>query len=140
MGTRRQGRELALQVLYQIDITGQKLSEAEKPFWEHSTVGSRTREFATQILKGTTENIKHIDKVISKYTENWDIKRMASVDRNILRGATFELIYLEDIPINVIINEAVELAKKYSTAESGRFVNGILDKIKKERKTKKAAK
>ena len=134
MGNRRRAREFALQILYQMDIADLDLTYILDVFWEHNEAGEKTREFTKVLAQGTAENISQIDDLIAKYTKNWDIQRMASVDRNILRYATYELVFLLDIPVNVIINEAVELAKKFSTAESGKFVNGVLDKIKKERK------
>lgn len=136
MGSRRQAREFALQILYQLDIAKSPLPEVMEFFWQNNPSLNETRDFANKLVTGTTENLAKIDELIAKYTENWDIQRMASIDRNILRSSTCELLFFLDIPVNVIINEAVELAKKFSTAESGKFVNGVLDKIKRERKQK----
>ena len=88
------------------------------------------REFADSLVKGVYSNLKSIDDIISKYTDNWDIKRMAVIDKNILRLGVFELVYLKDIPEKVSINEAIELGKRYGDIDSGKFINGILDKIK----------
>jgi len=136
MGLRRLAREYTLQILYAIDVCKLKEEEAQQSFWEGHKSGKKVLEFATTLVEGTLKNLPQIDSLIVKYARNWDIDRMASIDRNILRQATFEILYLPDIPINVIINEAVELAKKYSTEESRKFVNGILDKIKEARSAK----
>jgi len=136
MGLRRLSREYALQILYAVDVCKLKWEEAQQSFWNDHKSGRKVLEFATILVEGTLKNLVQIDSLIAKYARNWDIHRMASIDRNILRQSTFEILYLLDIPINVIINEAVELAKKYSTEESGRFVNGILDKIREARNTK----
>ncbi|NIM03623.1 transcription antitermination factor NusB [bacterium] len=136
MGLRRLSREYALQILYAVDVCKLESEDAQKSFWKDRKSGKKVLEFATTLVEGTLKNLPEIDSLISKYARNWDIHRMASIDRNILRQATFEILYLLDIPINVIINEAVELAKKYSTEESGKFVNGILDKIRESRSVK----
>ncbi|MEE9315616.1 MAG: transcription antitermination factor NusB [bacterium] len=136
MGLRRLSREYALQILYAIDVCKLEAEEAQKSFWKEHKTGKKVLEFATTLVEGTVKNLSQIDSLIIKYARNWDINRMASIDRNILRQATFEILYLLDIPVNVIINEAVEVAKKYSTEESGKFVNGILDKIKENRSAK----
>jgi transcription antitermination factor NusB len=136
MGLRRLAREYTLQILYAIDVCKLEAQEAQQSFWEGHKSGKKVLEFATTLVEGTLKNLPQIDSLIVRYARNWDIDRMASIDRNILRQATFEILYLPDIPINVIINEAIELAKKYSTEESGKFVNGILDKIKEARSAK----
>lgn len=138
MGLRRLSREYALQILYAVDVCKLESEDAQKSFWKDRKSGKKVLEFATTLVEGTLKNLPQIDSLIVKYARNWDIDRMASIDRNILRQATFEILYLLDIPIKVIINEAVELAKKYSTEESGKFVNGILDKIKEARSVKDA--
>jgi len=138
MGLRRLSREYALQILYAVDVCKLESEDAQKSFWKDRKSGKKVLEFATTLVEGTLKNLPQIDSLIVKYARNWDIDRMASIDRNILRQATFEILYLLDIPINVIINEAVELAKKYSTEESRKFVNGILDKIKEARSVKDA--
>lgn len=134
MGKRRQSRELALQFLYQIDIAGeadwQKFLDV---FWRENNTADDIRDFSNSIIKNVIEKKEEIDKLITEYTTNWDISRIAIVDRNILRTAISELLYRGDIPPIVAINEAVDIAKKYGTAESGKFVNGILDKIRIEK-------
>ena len=138
MGLRRLAREYALQILYAVDVCKLEVEEVQESFWDGHKTGRKVLEFATTLVEGTIKNLPQIDSLIAKYAKNWDIHRMASIDRNILRQATFEILFLLDIPINVIINEAVELAKKYSTEESGRFVNGILDKVREGRSEKSA--
>ncbi|MBN3037835.1 MAG: transcription antitermination factor NusB [Candidatus Omnitrophica bacterium] len=136
MRLRSQARELALKFLYQIDITKEELACALVDFWQEHRARASVKDFANQIIKGTLDNLPKIDSTISNYAQNWQLKRMAVIDRNILRMATFELDFLPDIPPKVSINEAVELAKKYGDMESSKFVNGILDKIHKARKDK----
>ncbi len=130
MRKRTQGRELTLQILYQYEINPQDLEPLLQIFWqEHSEASEEIRHFTEALVKGTVEHREELDQVIGRYTENWELHRMASIDRNILRFATFELLFREDIPPKVTINEAVDIAKKYSNEDSGKFVNGILDKI-----------
>jgi len=132
MGQRRLAREAAVSMLYLIDICALSLEEVLLSFWQGQIISNLTKEFANFLTQGTYHNLNRVDYLISKYAENWELNRMASIDRAILRMATFELINQLDTPINVIIDEAIEIAKKYSTADSGKFVNGILDKIKEE--------
>ncbi len=133
LGSRRQGREAALQILYLIDI-GQKALETIPPaVWSEEPLPPKVREFSRHLVEGVLEKKSTIDPLIKKYAENWDMHRMAAIDRSILRLASYEILHELETPINVIINEAVEIAKKLSTSESGKFVNGILDKIKLER-------
>lgn len=129
MRKRTRAREYALQMLYQIDLTGTSPAEVFRDFWEANPVPEDVRSFTERIVVGTVRDREAIDGVITKYAENWDLGRMAIVDRNILRLSTFELLFTDDIPPKVAINEAVNAAKKYSQIESGKFVNGVLDKI-----------
>jgi N utilization substance protein B len=113
-------------------MTKDDFNDALRIFWEReSQTEDAVKDFTTHLVKGVKENTKEIDSTISKYATNWQINRMAVVDRNILRIATFEILYINDIPPNVSINEAVDIAKKYGDTDSGKFVNGILDKISK---------
>ena len=135
MRKRTLSREFALQVLYQIDITGDPFEAALANFWqEHQeeSIDAQIRDFANELVRGVFTNLSPIDNKISQFAENWQLERMAVVDRNIMRLSCFELIYKQDIPPKVSINEAVELAKKYSGKEAGKFVNAILDKVKQE--------
>lgn len=134
MRKRTRARECALQILYQIDITSDNLEDSLKNYWAENEESQEIKDFAYSIIEGTCQKRQDIDKLITKYAENWTLNRMAVVDRNILRMAVYELLYCSDMPPKVCINEAVELAKKFSDVESGKFVNGILDKIYKERK------
>lgn len=133
MRKRTLAREFALQVLYQIDITGDAPESALQNFWkahEDVSIEEETRLFTEKIVTGLAASLKEIDATISSYATNWQLARMAVVDRNILRMGCFELTCLDDIPPKVAINEAIELAKKYSTQDAAKFVNGVLDKIK----------
>jgi transcription antitermination protein NusB len=130
-GKRRISRELAVQFLYQFDLSGGSLEEALPLFWEtQSEVGDDGRKFAEELIHGVIQRKAAIDERISKYADNWDLPRIAAVDRNILRLAMYEMLFRDDIPPVVSINEAVDIAKKFSTHESGAFVNGILDRLK----------
>ena len=132
-GKRRIARELAVQFLYQFDLSGGSLQEAVPLFWEtQSEVGEDGRKFTEELVNGVVERKLAIDERIAKYTDNWDLPRIAAVDRNILRLAMYEMLFRDDIPPVVSINEAVDIAKKFSTQDSGKFVNGILDKVKSE--------
>jgi N utilization substance protein B len=136
MRKRSKAREYVLQMLYQMDITSNSWQDILKCFWEFNSqeeIPGELRDFSEQLLSGVVENMREIDKRISKYAANWQLERMAFVDRNIMRLGCFELIFREDIPPKVAINEAVELAKKYSGSESGKFVNAILDQIRIEK-------
>lgn len=140
MRKRTQGRECALQILYQIEMNPSSLEEGIESFWGgHDNVSDESKVFAETLVRGTLEHLADIDAVIVKATENWELSRMAAVDRNILRFSTYELLYRSDIPPKVAINEAVNIAKKFSQEESGKFVNGILDRIKNTEKTRYAA-
>jgi N utilization substance protein B len=133
--SRRRGREAALQMLYLVDTCHADVDKIPDEVLSDEPIAPKTREFAHRLAAGTVSQWERIDKLVSHHAKNWELKRMAAVDRCLLRLASFELLSELDTPVNVIINEAVELAKKYSTAESSKFVNGILDKIKEERKT-----
>ena len=134
MGDRRKAREIALQILYEVEVKG----EEPKSILAHSSkdkekeVAPMTQEFATQLVEGTYRNRKEIDQLIEKHSLHWKLNRMASIDRNILRLSVYELLYLHDVPSSVVLNEAIEIAKKFGTEGSGSFINGILDKVSKE--------
>lgn len=129
MRKRTQAREFALQILYQQDLNPEPAETLLARFWETNLVPPEVSEYANRLVRGTLQHAAEIDAVISKYAEHWELHRMAAVDRNILRFSTFELLYMEEIPPKVVINEAVNIAKKFSQEESGKFVNGVLDKI-----------
>jgi transcription antitermination protein NusB len=127
---RSRGRELALQLLYQIDLRAEDLGEEARVFLAEEEPDREARAFAQRLVEGTRAHAEEIDRAIQGVAQNWDIARMAVIDRNVLRLATHELLHCKDIPPKVAINEAIELGKRYSTANSGAFINGILDKIK----------
>jgi len=129
IGSRRRSRELALSALYQIDLAGISPEDALEEVSDPERYSDETLAFATDLVIGATGNGPRIDAVIRKYARDWSLDRMAHIDRNILRLSLFELLFLPDIPPSVSVDEAVELAKKYSTAESGRFVNGVLGNV-----------
>lgn len=126
---RSQGRELALQALYQFEMRGEGVVEELQSFCREYAKDDAVYEFAVSLINGCLPVIKELDEKIASVAENWDIHRMAVIDRNILRLAVYELLYRDDIPPKVSINEAIDLAKRYSTENSGTFVNGVLDKI-----------
>jgi transcription antitermination factor NusB len=130
MRRRTKGRELALQFLYMLDLRGVEVMDQLAEFIAGQTADREVQEFALRLITGTHEAIHTLDERLTEIAHNWDIKRMAVMDRNILRMAIFELLWCEDIPPKVTINEAIELGKKFSTGNSGSFINGILDKIK----------
>lgn len=127
--SRRQARERALQVLFQVDLGGADSEEAFKSMAENFSPLPKDEDFARRLVNGTLENLEPIDGVIASVSRDWNIKRMASVDRNIMRLALYEIFYCEDIPSNVSVNEAVELGKTFGGEDSGRFINGILGKV-----------
>jgi N utilization substance protein B len=132
VGKRRQARECAVQFLYQYDLSGGELEESLAAFWNAvpEECGPEARRFAEELMRGTISKRAEIDAKIKQYTEHWELPRIAAVDRNILRLAIYEMLYRDDIPPVVSINEAVDIAKKFSTHESGAFVNGILDRLR----------
>jgi len=127
VGSRRQARELALQMLYQHELTGEPVSAIVENFEEWRRSSPAVQEFATKLVDGTLEHVEEIDGVLSRQTAHWRLDRLAAVDRNILRLALFELLHVAGTPPAVVINEAIEIAKKFGSADSGRFVNGVLD-------------
>ncbi len=129
MGIRHQGRELALQALYRIDICGGASNEDLAIFFENFPADPEARRFAIKLLDGVSGEIPALDKLISETLEHWSINRLSRVDHNILRMAIYELLRMPDVPARVTIDEAIELAKCYGDQDSGRFVNGVLDEI-----------
>jgi N utilization substance protein B len=138
MGNRRKARVLALQIIYQHDIGSRTLDDILRSFWESQGLPpAEVRAFAEDLAAGVRDHLEEIDALTGEYSSHWDLERMAAVDRNILRLAVYELIYRDDIPPKVTINEFVEIAKKFSTEDSGAFVNGVLDRIFKEKSSAK---
>jgi len=138
MGIRRVARECAVQMLYQRDIGKHDCRYILNSFWEMNEHSPQVREFATHLFEGSVARLKEIDELIQSHAENWRLSRMAAVDRNILRLAVYELLSEDKTPSTVVINEALEVARKFSTHESAQFVNGILDSIRKHLSSKKA--
>jgi N utilization substance protein B len=136
MGTRREGREAAVQYLYQLDLNAREVSVSPDQFWDLRTgpkgtgTPPKTRIFAEQLVAGVTAHLAEIDDQIQKYAANYQLHRIAAVDRNILRVAIYEMLHVPDVPPVVAINEAIEIAKRFGGEESGRFVNGILDRLR----------
>ncbi|HKW16285.1 MAG TPA: transcription antitermination factor NusB [Terriglobales bacterium] len=133
MGTRRKSRELALQMLYQADLGEQTPDDVRKTFWKgRGEVEHETQGFAEDIFRVAQDRSAEINKLIEDHAENWRVDRMAAVDRNVLRAAVAELIGFPQTPRAVVINEAIEIARKFSAPESAQFINGVLDSIGKE--------
>lgn len=128
-GTRRKGRELALQALYQIEITGDPSAGAVDLFLQHFEGTSATKEFARRLVSGVVSQGAEIDRIIEQSTENWRLARLAKVDLVILRMATYELIFCPDIPTTVSLDEAIEIGKRFGSADSATFINGVLDQV-----------
>jgi N utilization substance protein B len=132
LGRRRKSREFALQVLYQLNITKQDVITALTQFQEHFLSNGEADEFLKRLVLGVLEHCQELDRLIEQYSENWHLDRINIVERNILRMALFELLYCEEIPPKVTINEAIDLGKRYGSEDSGSFINGILDRIQNE--------
>ena len=132
MGGRHEARQWAVQFLFQRDFNEGDIESALAEFWQDKKTGDKARSFAEELIKGVESKKDELDKLIRKYAEHWDVKRMGAVDRNVMRVALYEMIHRPDIPPVVSINEAVEIAKDLSGVESGKFVNGILDRACKE--------
>ena len=129
MTIRRRAREIALQVLYQLDIVQGDSKEALTLYFDNFRPSEKAREFCQRLVEGVCREKDRIDRLIEANAENWTLKRMAVVDRNILRLATFELLNCPDIPFKASLNEAIELAKKFGNDDSSAFINGILDQV-----------
>jgi len=136
MRVRTRARELALQFLFQLDFQGEDFRDDLERFLDEHLTGKsgadEARAYAIRLVDGVRANAKQINHLIREAARNWDIERMAGIDRNALRIGVYELLFNDDVPMRVAINEAIELAKRYSTEASGAFVNGILDRIRKD--------
>jgi len=132
MSKRREGREAAVQYLYQLDIHGDRATDLLVEFWKLRDSAEKVRGFAEQLIAGVNAHLPEVDERIKKYALNFEIGRLAAVDRNVLRLAIYEMLHCMETPPVVAINEAIEIAKKFGGEDSGRFVNGILDKVKTE--------
>ena len=133
MGTRRKSRELVLQMLFQADMGKQTVDHVQRTFWaEHGSASAEVRGFADDLFRVATDRGAEIDKLIEGHAEHWRMERMAAVDRNILRTAVAELLGYPTTPRAVVINEALEIARKFSSPESVQFINGVLDSVGKQ--------
>ena len=130
--TRRDAREWALQMLFRLEMNPCDNNKLFAEFFEEIEADKKARDFAEKLIKGVREHRDEIDGLIKKYAQNWDLDRMAIIDRNAIRIALYEMLYCDDIPPAVSINEAIDIAKYFNKAESGKFVNGILDRVRKE--------
>ena len=133
MGKRRSGRELAFRLLFQCDVGGQPLEDVLEVAHQESEATEEVWSFAVELARGTWQAHPELDTIIARYAAGWTLERMANADRNLLRLALYEILYRDDIPQSVSINEAVELAKRYSTADSAKFINGILGNFCRDR-------
>jgi N utilization substance protein B len=128
MGSRHQARERALQILFQYDIHGRPGLWLDV-FWKENEATDEARAFAERLVAGVLEQKQELDALISKYATNWKISRMPILDRNILRAGVYELLWMDDVPAKVTVNEAIELAKSFGDDEASKFVNGVLDQV-----------
>ncbi|MBW2265810.1 MAG: transcription antitermination factor NusB [Deltaproteobacteria bacterium] len=129
MGNRRRSRELAMQLLFQMDISGDRSKDAVELFCRHFEVPKKAKAFFLELVDGVMTCQDELDRLIKRFSQNWKISRMPSMDRNIMRVAVYELLYCDDIPAKVSINEAIDIGKKFGTEHSSAFINGILDSI-----------
>ena len=132
MGARREGREAAVQFLYQRDLSGGGDADSIREFWELRPAAKKVRDFGMALAEGVLSRQAEIDERIRLAASNYDLHRIAAVDRNILRIAIYEMLFCPDVPPVVSINEGIEIAKRFGSEDSGRFVNGILDRIRGE--------
>jgi N utilization substance protein B len=132
MGRRRQARELALQLLYQLDVRGEDPGPVMDAFWQRHEVHDDVRAFADALVRGVKAHEPKIDELLGRFAEHWELDRMAVVDRNVLRAGVWELLWGVDVPPIVAINEALDIARRFSTEESTRFINGLLDRVRRE--------
>jgi N utilization substance protein B len=132
MGRRRKARESALQILFQLEFNKPRVEEVIDRFWKEREASDEIRDYSDWIVKGIVSHQEEIDNLIQSLSDHWRLSRMAHVDRNILRIAVFEFLYEKNLAAAVIINEAIEIAKKYSSDEAAAFVNGILDSVRKK--------
>lgn len=132
--TRRRGREAAVQLLFASEAAGQLQSGQDRAkFWELCSAKPAGRQFAEKLVNGVLENLEAVDGALASSVDNYEFARLAAVDRNILRVAAYELLFAEDIPPPVAINEAIEIAKAFGGSDSGRFVHGVLDQVRRRR-------
>lgn len=131
---RRQAREWVVQFLFQTEFNPEELDQALEDFWndEEKKPLDRDRRYVNEVIQGVIDEQSKIDRTLKRYTDNWDVDRLGALDRTVLRVAVYEMLFRDDVPPVVSINEAIEIAKAYSGQKSARFVNGVLDRIQKE--------
>jgi len=134
MGVRRDAREAAVQYLYQREIHSDENDSGLEEFYRLRSLSPSARRFCESLLSGWAGHREEVDRVIRQHTQNYEMERLSAVDRNVLRLGCYELLHCPEVPAAAAINEAIEIAKKFSTQESGKFVNGVLDNIRKTRK------
>ena len=135
MSLRRQSRIVAMQMLYQIQLTNAPVPVVMEQFWQSHDPSEKLRPFAVELVEGTTSHLEVIDELLQNTSKNWKLHRMPIVDLSILRCAAYEILYISDIDAATSINEAIEIAKVYSTPDSSKFINGVLDNIEKTKNT-----
>jgi N utilization substance protein B len=138
LGSRRSARIIALQALYQIDICNKSVEDVVRFDWLQKEYDGKTLDFAETLVRGSAEHRSFIDSVIVMQLEHWDLSRLSYVDRAILRFSTYSLFFQDDVPDTVVINEAIDIAKIFGSDDSYRFVNGVLDGIRKEKEKRKS--
>jgi N utilization substance protein B len=138
VGTRRKAREIALQILYQMEVNPGDPAKALAHVWGNVAASPAIKEFVRRIVTGVGEHREVIDKLVAEHSEHWRLDRMDRVDKSILRMGVFELMFCDDIPFKVAMNEAVDLGKKFGAEESGAFINGILDTISRTHRKEEA--
>jgi len=139
MGKRRLAREYCLQTLYLADVAAISAEDFSSAMGEvFYDLDPEAKQFADKLSNGTLSEMAELDKIIQSYAHNWKLSRMSAVDRSILRMATYEIIHCPEIPLPAVIDEAIEMAKRFSTENSGRFINGVLDRLKEQRRADKA--
>lgn len=136
MGKRREGREAALQFLFSHDLNTRLDDRDADAFWVLRRTSPSVRAFAEELIAGVRANLPAIDDVVTTAVDNFELERLSAVERNILRIAVFEILHLQEIPAAVTINEAIEIAKRFGGNESGRFINGVLDRIRRDREAR----
>ena len=131
-GTRREAREATIQFLFSHDLNNDTLPDQCADFWQLRKARKKVQDFANDLIGGIFEHREELDQAIDAASENYTLDRLSAIDRNILRLATYEILHRDDIPTPVTINEAIEIAKRFGTAESAGFVNGVLDRIQRD--------
>jgi N utilization substance protein B len=132
MASRRESREWAVQLLFQLDYNPGELGPVFKDFWSEKQVTAKSRAFVEEVVRGVLDNRPALDALIGACAQNWSLPRMTAVDRNVIRLSTYEMMFRQDIPPAVSINEAVEVARTLGDVASSRFVNGLLDRVRRE--------